>query len=91
MGERFLGVPRFLWGAGCLIVACLFAFVVPHPRGEAIGLRHFLLRWGHALIWVLLALFCFAQGARLGGPTNLLGLAAGLLYAAFLVTLLTRK
>ncbi|HEY8600239.1 MAG TPA: hypothetical protein VIL85_17510 [Thermomicrobiales bacterium] len=88
---RFLGVPLFVWGALCLLIAVIFTLVVPQQMNVSTGVRFFLLRWGHALVWLLLALLFFARGANLGGPVQLLGLAAGLLYAAFLMALVTRK
>ena len=87
---RFLAVPLFGWGALCLLIAVIFTLVVPQQAHASTGVRFLLLRWGHALVWLLLACFCFARGANLGGPVNLLGLAAGLLYGAFIVTLIMK-
>jgi hypothetical protein len=81
-----LGVPLLLWGAACLVIAVIFAFVWPSGAGDLVGLRYLLVRWGHALVWLLLAAFCFARGARLPGPINVLGVAAGLVYLVFLVS-----
>ncbi len=67
-----------------MVVAVTFTFVLPEQVANAEGLRHSLLHWGHALVWLLLALFCFAWGA------GLLGVAAGLLLTAFLVALVVR-
>ena len=87
---RFLGVPLFLWGALCLLLAAIFTLAVPQQVNASFGVRFLLLRWGHALVWILLALFCFARGANLGGPVNILGLAAGLLYGAFILALVMK-
>jgi hypothetical protein len=87
MDVRFLGLPLFLWGFLCLVVAAIFTIVWPGQGSGATGARLVLLRWGHAGVWLLLALFCFARGAGLRGPVGLLGLAAGLLYLAFLAAL----
>lgn len=88
---RFLGLPLALWGVLCLVVALLFAFVVPHSGAMgARGAAAFLLRWGHALVWLLLALFCFARGAGADDAANPLAAAAGLLYLAFILALVRR-
>jgi H+/gluconate symporter-like permease len=93
MSDSFLGLPLWAWGgAACLGVAALFAFVVPHkPSTQAAGPRRFLLRWGHALVWVLLAAMCFVWALGLGLLGNVFGLAAGLAYAVFLFTLLSSR
>ena len=89
MNGRFLGLPLYAWGALCLLVALVFVVVAPGQQlAVSAGLRHALLRWGHPLVWALLGCSCFARGAGLPGPGNLLALAAGLLYVAFLAALL---
>jgi hypothetical protein len=87
---RFLGLSLFLWGALCLFLAVIFTLVVPQQASASFGVRFLVLRWGHALVWLLLGLVCFARGANLGGPVNLLGVAAGLVYGAFIVTLVMK-
>lgn len=92
MGESFLGVPLWVLGGGCLTIAAVFTFLVPQkPLQTATSLRRFLLRWGHALVWVLLASLCFARALGWPGLGNVLGLGAGLMYAAFLFSLVSRS
>lgn len=91
MGESFLGVPLWVVGGGCLAIAAVFTFLVPKkPLQSATGPRRFLLKWGHALVWVLLAGLCFAWTLDWPGLGNVLGLGAGLMYGAFLFALLGR-
>src|SRR5262245_51483891 len=57
MTETFLGVPFFFWGIVCLVVAGVFA--VAWPRNNVVlanRTRYLILRWGHSLVWVFLAL-----------------------------------
>lgn len=93
MPASFLGLPLWTWGGLiCLGVAALFGFVVPHPVRSVTGAwRLFALRWGHSLVWVLLAAMCFLRALGQPGPGNLLGLAGGLSYAVFLFVLLTSR
>jgi hypothetical protein len=93
MQERVLGVPFYVWGGLCLVVALVFTVVWPGDRvlpGET-GLRYLILRWSHVLVWLLLGVSCFVRG--LGGEggagmANLIALAAGLTYLVFMVTLI---
>lgn len=85
----WLGLPVWAWGLGCLAVAGVFARLA--PRTEAAGWRGWLARWGHALVWVLLAGMCLLWALGLGALGNLLGLAAGLTYLAFLSALLSLR
>jgi hypothetical protein len=51
------------------------------------GIRFFILRWGHALTWLLLALNFLLRGLSpsLNGVANLLALAGGVMYFFFLM------
>jgi hypothetical protein len=89
------GVPWVAWGGLCLAVAAVYTVVWPRPRGTGAGparpeWRRLVLRWGHALVWLLLALSCFVRpSARLGGPAaGILAILALVAYAIFLGTLL---
>ena len=76
---------RLLGIAICLIVATVYYFVWPgwkdpeQVRQRSLRSR-IILRWFHALAWVLLAAACFLQTAF---PAVL----AGVVYLMFLVTL----
>jgi len=88
VSERFLGLPLVAWGVICLAVAAVWAVVWPADRAAgAVGLRFFIARWGHAIVWALLAAMCFmkASGNRaLEAWSNPVGLAALLVYLSFL-------
>src|SRR6266540_2999045 len=102
MAAALFGVPWVAWGGLCLVVAAVYAAVWPRPatvgagrtdpprRRRALRWRRRVLRWGHALVWLLLALSCFARPSPgLGAPAgNLLAALALIGYAVFLGTLL---
>ncbi len=76
-------------GAGlALVIAVVYFFVVPAETAYVDGIGWLLLRFGHSLVWLLLALT--GVGFALRWPDKLVGgLAWGALavYAAFLATL----
>ena len=93
MNSALLGLPWILWGLLALLVAGVFAEVWPRTAGSERPRpvwRHLVLRWFHALVWVLLALSCFVRADLMPGGSSaanvaaLLGLAS---YAVFLGTL----
>jgi hypothetical protein len=92
MSARFLGIPFFVWGLGCLVVAGIFAIFWPVQQagGQTSGLRYLILRWAHTGVWVLLGFSCFARllGERGTGLANALGVLAGVVYVLFIVNLL---
>lgn len=83
----------FVWAAACLALAVVWIFVWPSDRAGAnrSGLHFLVLRWGHALCWLLLAVSCFVRGMRGEGPANLLALAALGVYALFVANLVTAR
>jgi hypothetical protein len=91
-GETLFGIPLAFWGVGCLAVAFAYYRIWPMPSPKRTQARtpwqHFMLRYGHALVWVLLAGGCFLAGW--GQTTIGLWLAAAALpvYIAFLVMLI---
>ncbi|MEV4835461.1 hypothetical protein AB0K05_13120 [Nonomuraea sp. NPDC049486] len=80
---RIIGVPVQVWGAIALILAVVWVFV--WPQREVDGVAYLILRWGHALVWLLLGIAAFLApvGSTAAKGT---GMAAGLVYLAFLVT-----
>ena len=88
MIKGFLNLPWFAWAGLALIVSLIYSFIWPQVTGAAAtGFRYFVLHWGHALTWALLAISFGLRGISpsLNGIANLVGLAGGLMYALFLV------
>ena len=77
-----------LLGAGCLVIAAVYAFIWPRPRvgvTRSLWLQT-LLRWGHSAVWLLLAASFFMRSAEadVADRANLVAFSGGLLYIAFL-------
>ena len=94
MDVKFLGVPLFIWGGLCLVVALAFTAVWPSNKltSDTTTLRFFILRWFHAIVWLLLAASCFVRGAGIlggAGTANIIALAALPVYVVFIATLLS--
>jgi hypothetical protein len=96
MIKGFLNVPYFAWTVLALFIAGIFVYVWPHKAVTVTtGFRYFVIRWGHALPWVLLALN-FSRSVRGIGPelnrgASFLALAGGLIYLMFIVTVFIIK
>jgi hypothetical protein len=93
MNTPFLGVAWFVWGLLCVAVAVIFIVIWPRGKrpGKARGLQSLILRWFHALVWVLLAMsFLLRDGKVLGGPStaNVLALLALGVYLIFIAMVL---
>jgi len=71
-----------------LIVAAIFVYIWPHKAVTmTTGFRYLIVRWGHALTWLLLAV-SFSRSVRgtgpeLNGGASLIALAGGLVYLLF--------
>ena len=95
MNSLFLWLPWTLWGCLGLIGAGVYVMLWPRPRAGSLTQprptwRHFILRWFHALVWVLLALSCFIRGTLLpggSGVANVLTLLGLAVYLVFFMTL----
>jgi hypothetical protein len=88
MIKGFLNLPWFFWAVLALVLAVVWVFVGPHTKmPESVGFRFLVIRWGHALTWLLLALSFFLLGLSpgLSRAANLLAVASGLVYALFIV------
>lgn len=87
MINGFLNFPYFAWTAIALLIAVIFAFVWPRKAvTTTTGFRYFLVRWGHALTWLLLAISFFLRGSgpELNGGSSFFALAGGLTYLLFM-------
>jgi hypothetical protein len=88
MIRGFLNLPYFAWTALALVVAGIFVYVWPHKAVTmTTGFRYLVIRWGHALTWVLLAVSFFLRGVSpsLNGTANLVAASGGLAYLLFMV------
>ena len=93
MHSTFWGLPVEVWVGLCLVVAGFYGVIWPRPMpGEhrSLWIKIFL-RWGHTLVWVLLAVALLAY--RYVGllPAQLLGIGGGALYILFMATLIGRR
>jgi hypothetical protein len=90
-GNTLFGIPLLFWGLGCLAVAVAYYQLWPQPSPKRsrprTGPQHFMLRYGHALVWLLLASGCFLAGAGWAPIGLALAFAALPLYIVFLVML----
>jgi hypothetical protein len=95
MDAKFLALSLPWWGVLCLAIALIFCFIWPAQRlsPATSTLAYLMLRWGHALVWLFLALFCFTKASNLfglGSQAQGFALLAGLTYALFLFTMLRK-
>ena len=94
MIRGFLNLPWFVWAGLALAVAVVYSFVWPQKAVNAASdFRFFILRWGHALTWILLAANFLLRGISpaWNSAANLVALASGLMYALFLYTSVVMK
>jgi hypothetical protein len=91
----FLNLPWFAWAGLALLVAAIYSVAWPKKAvTTTTGLRYFIVRWGHALVWVLLAINFLLRGLSpsLNGAADVIALAGGLMYVAFLaMTFMVKK
>jgi len=87
MIKGFLNLPWFLWAALALILAVVWVYVGPHTKlTPSPGFRYFIIRWGHTLTWLLLAINFFLRGLSpsLDGVANVIAMAGGVAYVLFM-------
>jgi hypothetical protein len=87
MVKGFLDLPWFIWAGLAFILAIIWVFVGPHTKMQAApGFRYFIVRWGHALTWLLLAVHFLLRGASpsLNGVANMIAFAGGVIYLLFM-------
>jgi hypothetical protein len=87
----FLGLPPWLWGLLCLGLTAVWVVVYPRPLAARLsGWRFIVIRWFHALTWLLLAVAAFLAafnplgGAALAQPVALASLGV---YVVFMLTM----
>lgn len=85
-------MPVLVWAVPCLVLAGVWLVVWPGGLAAGVqGWQHTLLRWGHALAWLLLALSAVLASLRAPGAARLAALGALAAYVAFLVALVTAR
>lgn len=87
MIKGFLNLPWFVWAGLALLLAVVWVYVGPHTKMTAVpGFRFFIIRWGHALTWLLLAVNFLLRGLSpsLDGVANVVALAGGAVYLWFM-------
>ncbi|MBK9711019.1 MAG: hypothetical protein IPO81_06715 [Kouleothrix sp.] len=93
MDRKFLGVPLVVWGTLCIVLTIVWSIFWPHQKAATTtGLRFVILRWFHALVWLLLAIAAFLAAIDgLGGPAlaRTVAFLSLIAYLVFLVTLNT--
>lgn len=85
-----LGLSFKTWGVVCLGVAILYFFLWPRPKTgtpERSATQHFILRWGHSLVWLLMAAACYVAAGGNPRPARLIGWSAMIAYIVFMATL----
>jgi hypothetical protein len=88
MIKGFLNLPWFVWAALALVIALIYSFVWPQNRiADLTGFRFLVLRWGHALTWLLISINFILRGLdpKFDGLANLLAASGGLIYVLFIV------
>jgi hypothetical protein len=81
------GVPWLALAAVAAALAIVYAIVPAATNVE--GFRWFVLRWFHAIAWVLLGLAAFVRAKVTGAPVEAaapLAATGGLVYVVFMLT-----
>lgn len=94
MIKGFLNLPWFVWAALAFVVALVYTFVWPHRNvTSTTDFRYFIIRWGHALVWALLAINFVLRGISpsWNGVANVFALAGAVVYFLFITMTFIRR
>ncbi|SRR6266508_1226465 len=95
MNTKLLGIPLAILGIGCLVLTIVWIFVWPRDRANRSAIiQYIILRWFHALTWLLLALAAFIAGYNVLGGINLakpIALLSLIVYLIFMITFTTSR
>jgi hypothetical protein len=95
MNTKLLGIPLPILGIACLLLTIIWIFIWPRERAAHSGLMpYIILRWFHALTWLLLAVAAFIAVYNILGGINLakpIALLSLLVYVVFMITFITSK
>ena len=88
MIKGFINIPYLVWTALALVLAGIFDHAWPHQAVTmTTGFRYFVVRYGHSLTWILLAISFFLRGLfpSFNGTANLFAASGGLMYLLFIM------
>lgn len=88
MIKGFLNLPWWFWGVCALVLSVIWVFVWPQEKVlEPGSIRYIAVRWGHSVVWLLMAASFFMRQflPNWTATADLLAIAGGLVYGAFLV------
>jgi hypothetical protein len=94
MIKGFLNLPWFAWAVVALLVAIVYSLVWPKDRvTDPSGFRFLILRWGHALTWLLITINFVLRGIdpKYNEAANLFAAAGGLIYLLFMIMTFVTK
>jgi len=95
MDAKLFGVPLILWGVLCIVLTIVWVSVWPSEKVAATNeVRYFILRWFHALTWLLLAVAAFLTAFNwLGGAATarMVALLSLIAYLIFMGTFVTAR
>ncbi len=95
MNGTLFGIPSIIPGLICAGLAVVWLFLWPKDKDSAQARQRpnyrprpasaqFVLRWFHALVWLLLAVACFAWGGGLDSLASIAAVVAGVTYLIFI-------
>jgi hypothetical protein len=91
MEANFFGFSWIVWRGLCWVIALVYSFIWPKHRIGAQKIstfRYFILRWFHAIVWILLGISCFIRIFPMAELLpNLIAVFAFGLYVIFLVVM----
>jgi len=95
MSTKLLGIPLPILWTGCVLLTIVWIFVWPRDRAtHSAVIRYVILRWFHALTWLLLALAALIGGYNVLGGIHLakpIALLSLIVYLIFMVTFTTSQ
>jgi len=93
VGNKLLGLPLVMWAGVCLVMALIWVRIWPSDRiAVDSGLRFIVLRWFHALTWLLLAIAALVAAFSPAGVTkeaSRIALLALVVYLMFMAAFIT--
>ena len=86
MEAKLFGVPLVIWGVVCIVFTIVWVVIWPSDKVTSIdGVRYVILRWFHALTWLLLALAAFLAAFNWLGGTQTARAVALLSLSVYLI------